>query len=322
MMKSKHSRLFMLISVIVIILTVTGCALSSYISRLENTPTLLLTHTLEPTLTATMTLTPTETSTNTPTATPTETPTITPTYTATPCAQANGNVERVQVPSSALGVPVPVSVYLPPCYSQEGNYPVLYLLHGQGMDDQYWIDLGVTAIADSAISNGQTPFIMVFPFEERYLENNQESKFPEVMVNELIPWVDSNYATCTQRVCRAIGGISRGGGWAIKLALRNFDLFGTLGGHSYGLMYGDANFVQIQLETHSVEDFPRIYLDRGDQDSLANDIDYFVRVLHANAIIPEFHIYPGSHTKSYWSAHVQEYMDFYMAAWPEPIPQP
>jgi len=321
MRRSNHSWIKSILIVVGLFL-VTGCALSTYIARLESTPTFLFTHTPNPTSTSTITLTPTTTSTVTPTATPTETPTITPTFTATPCAQPTGTVERVQVPSAALGVPMPVSIYLPPCYDQDGNYPVLYLLHGQGMDDQYWIDLGVTGIADAAISSGQTPFIMIFPYEERFLEYIPDSKFPDAMINDLIPWVDSNYATCTQRVCRAIGGISRGGGWAIKLALRNFDLFGTLGGHSYGLMYGDSNFVQIQLQTHTIADFPRIYLDRGDKDSLANDIDYFVKVLQANGIQPEFHIYPGSHTKSYWSAHVQEYMDFYMAAWPQPFPQP
>jgi len=322
MNNKKFTRSITLLMIIMALLAVNACALSDYISRLENTPTLFLSSTPEATHTPTLTPVPTQTPTLTATATPTETATTTATITATPCANLDGIVTQYQVPSSILGVPVPVSIYLPPCYDPGGNYPVLYLLHGQGMDDKYWIDLGVTTIADTAIRNGQTPFIMVFPSEERYLEEIVKSKFPEVMLNDVIPWVDANYATCTQRVCRAIGGISRGGGWAIKLSMRNFDLFGTLGGHSYGLMFGDSNFVQIQLQTHTVADFPRMYLDRGDKDSLAPDIDYFVKILHANGISPEFHIYPGGHTKSYWSDHVQEYMNFYMASWPAPFPQP
>lgn len=318
----QNIRHIILFTIMIIPLVVTACALSDYVARLENTPTIFLTSTSETSLSPTLTQIPTETPTLTATATPTETATATTTATATPCANLDGIITQYQVPSSTLGVPVPLSIYLPPCYDSGGNYPVLYLLHGQGMDDKYWIDLGVTAIADSAIRNGQTPFIMVFPYEERYLEEIAKSKFPEVMLNDVIPWVDATYATCTQRVCRAIGGISRGGGWAIKLSMRNFDLFGTLGGHSYGLMYGDSNFVQIQLQTHTVADFPRMYLDRGDKDSLAPDIDYFVKILHANGISPEFHIFPGGHTKSYWSDHVQEYMNFYMASWPAPYPQP
>ena len=316
MIRTSHLRIFTVIAGILGVLLIGGCALSSTISRLSTTPTLFQTHTPEASSTATLTATPTET------ATPTVTPTATATATAAPCTETTGTVENVSIPSETLGVPLPASIYLPACYTPSGNYPVLYLLHGQGMDNSYWISLGVTGIADLAINHGQTPFIMVFPFEERFLEDNSISKFPDAMVNDLIPWVDANYATCTEKVCRAIGGISRGGGWAIKLAMRHIDLFGTLGGHSYGLMFGDSNWVQKQLETHTIDDFPRIYLDRGDQDSLAPDIDYYFKVLMANGIRPEFHIYPGGHTRSYWRTHVQEYMDFYMDSWPEPIPQP
>ncbi len=316
MKQSSQKRVNLVISGVLCALLMGGCALSSTISRLSTTPTFLLTHTPEASATATLTMTPTET------ATPTATPTATATTTATPCTATIGTVESFSIPSDALDVPLPISIYLPPCYNPSGNYPVLYLLHGQGMDDTYWSSLGVTGIADIAIERGQTPFIMVFPFEERFLDDNSTSKFPDAIINDLIPWVDSNYATCTQKVCRAVGGISRGGGWAIKLSMRNIDLFGTLGGHSYGLMFDDSNWVQKQLETHTIDDFPRMYLDRGDQDSLAPDIDYYVKVLLANGIRPEFHIYPGGHTRSYWRTHVQEYMDFYMAAWTEPIPQP
>lgn len=322
MKHSSHQRVIFIFSGALSFLILAGCALSSSISRLSITPTLFQTYTPEATSTATLTATPTETATPTITATATATSTATATPTALPCTDTSGKIERFMVPSGALGVPLPTTIYLPPCYDPSGNYPVLYLLHGQGMDDNYWISLGVTGIADIAINHGQTPFIMVFPFEERFLEDNTISKFPEAMINDLIPWVDTNYATCTQKDCRAIGGISRGGGWAIKLSMRNLDLFGTLGGHSYGLMFGDSNQVPKQLETHTIDDFPRIYLDRGEQDSLAPDIDYFVKVLLANGIRPEFNIYPGSHTRNYWSTHVQEYMDFYMDAWPEPVPQP
>jgi len=318
MINKKNKRLVIIGASLVMIFAISGCALKTYFSHLDSTPTLFLTKTK----TAIFPQSPTGISTAASKKTSTESPTFTPAPVSTPCTQLSGTVQRVDVPSTDLGVPLPASIYLPPCYDSSGDYPVLYLFHGQGQTDQYWIDLGVTTIADKAIENGQTPFIMVFPFEERNFDNNATSKFPDAIINDLIPWVDSNYATCTERICRAIGGISRGGGWAIKLAMRHFDLFGTLGGHSYGLMGGDANWVQVNLKTHTVEDFPRIYLDRGDQDSLANDIDYYVKTLQAFGIHPEFHIYPGGHTKSYWSSHVQEYMNFYMAAWPTPFTKP
>ncbi len=253
-------------------------------------------------------------------------PTVTqePTFTPTPegCKEDGGSVQRLQIDSMALGEPLTVSVYLPPCYQRSSRYPVLYLLHGQTMDDLYWLDLGVKQIADQAIVNGQAPFMMVFPFEERNFDPPTESKFYDVVLYDLIPWVDANYATCTERACRAIGGISRGGGWAIRLAVRNFDLFGTFGGHSFGLMYGEGSVVQKQLETHSTDEFPRIYLDRGEKDMLQEDIDYFVGILQGSKIPHEFHIFPGAHNRDYWLAHTADYMNFYMAAWPTLVPTP
>lgn len=319
MINKACKRIYSSALALIFLLSIAGCALSTYISHLNTTPTSLLTLTPPAPDLSTLVANSTETSTLASTDLPTGTPTITATPTAVPCTDTAGTIQRVQAPSAALEGFLPVSIYLPPCYEPAGNYPVLYLLHGQAQTDQFWIDLGVTTIADEAIRAGATPFIMIFPLEEDPFEDNATSKFPDAIIYDVIPWVDANFATCTERICRSIGGISRGGGWAIKLAMRNIDLFGTLGAHSYGLMFGDASWVEKNLRTHSVEDFPRIYLDRGEKDSLANDIDFFVTVLQANEIRPEFHIYPGDHTVSYWRDHVQEYMAFYMAAWPEPF---
>lgn len=325
MIKKSTSRVGSFLAAIISITMISGCAIQTYISHLNTTPTDYLTQTPDTSYTATFATNNAEipttlvTSTLIETPTSTATPTITPTPTIPPCTESTGTIQREQVSSIALDGFLPVSIYLPPCYDPAGNYPVLYLLHGQAQTDQFWIDLGVQTIVDKAIRNGATPFIMVFPYEERNFDDNATSKFPDAIINDVIPWVDANFATCTDRICRSIGGISRGGGWAIKLSMRNFDLFSTLGAHSFGLMYGDANWVQKNLQNHTIEEFPRIYLDRGDKDSLANDIDFFVSVLQSNGIRPEFHIYPGDHTKSYWNDHVQEYMDFYMASWPEPF---
>ena len=230
-------------------------------------------------MTGCATATPTAEATGNPvvieTATATTAPTITPTTAATPteagCQETSGSVARVQVPSAFLASPMWVSVYTPPCYSThaEEPYPVLYLLHGQAMDDNYWQTLGATRIADEAILAGERPFLMVMPFEERNFDPAGESGFDEALIQELIPWVDEQYPTCTLRECRAIGGISRGGGWAVHVALRNFELFGAVGAHSMGLMGGDLWQVAQLLETHKKEEFPRIYIDRGEDDYLA-----------------------------------------------------
>ncbi len=333
-MNSKNRSLQVLLVVVLLAaFSLSGCALSEYLSHLNITPTTIPTPNL-PTATppdptrppslpvSSATPAATEPPASTATPTPTDLPTATVTATLAACAETVGNIQQYQVPSGALGINLPTTVYLPPCYDPQGYYPVLYLLHGQAQDDRYWIDLGVAGIADEAINNGMTPFIMVFPFEERNFDDNTTSKFPDAILYDLIPWVESNFAVCPDRSCRAVGGISRGGGWAIKLAMRNFDLFGSLGGHSFGLMIGDTYYIEKNLQIHTVDEFPRIYLDRGDKDMLSKDIDYFERTLSDFQVPHIFNIYPGDHTRSYWAAHVKEYMDFYMAAWASSPPQP
>jgi enterochelin esterase-like enzyme len=284
--------LFRIITIVLIAGVMSGCAVA--------TPTMEATETTVVIESVTATITPM------PTAIPTE----------SVCQETSGKVERVQMTSEVLASPLWVSVYTPPCYSDqpEEAYPVLYLLHGQNMDDAYWQTLGAPQIADEAILAGERPFLMVIPYEERNFDPPRDSTFDEALIDELIPWVDANYATCTERDCRAIGGISRGGGWAVHVALRNFELFGAVGAHSAGMM-GDGWRIAQLLDTHKPNEFPRYFIDRGEDDFLAEYIDQFEAVLTASGIAHEFVISPGAHDGNYWLAHVQEYMRWYMAGW-------
>ncbi len=251
------------------------------------------------------------------TAAPAVPPTPLPTATPAGCTETSGSIERVAVPSALLEGTLWVSVYTPPCYSAqpETPYPVLYLLHGQGQDDSLWPNMGLQAIVDEAIVAGQAPFLIVMPFEERNFDAVGDSKFPAAVMEELLPWVEANYPVCTERACRAIGGISRGGGWAVHIALRNFETFGTVGAHSMGLMPGDWWYVGHLLETHTASEFPRIYMDRGENDYLAEDIDLFESALTNGGIAHEFHLWPGQHELAYWQAHIADYLHWYMQGW-------
>jgi hypothetical protein len=67
----------------------------------------------------------------------------------------------------------------------------------------------------------------------------------------MLPWVDTKYATCTQRVLQAIAGISRAA-MGYQAGVADFELFAQWAVIPTCLMYGDANYVQIHLETHSL----------------------------------------------------------------------
>ena len=189
MMKRRGNRVVFVVFAVIGLLASAGCALSTYITRLSSTPTTYLALTLAPSLTLTETATPTLTSspTVTSTSTPTEIPTTTPTPTITPCAEFAGTVQQGQVPSSTLVFTAGFNFICLPVTIRPATIRYYTLLHGQGMTDQYWIDLGVVSIADKAIQNGQTHLSWFFRLKNGTLEDNSKSKFPEVMINRPDP---------------------------------------------------------------------------------------------------------------------------------------
>src|SRR5689334_14805622 len=81
------------------------------------------------------------------------------------CDTMSGRIEPTAVPSAVYGKPIVVNVYLPPCYAanQPASYPVIYLLHGGNADETQWPDLNVQVAADTLISQGASPFIVIMP---------------------------------------------------------------------------------------------------------------------------------------------------------------
>jgi enterochelin esterase-like enzyme len=236
------------------------------------------------------------------------------------CQKTTGTVTRISIPSEELEDEFTASVYTPPCYDPvKGGYPVVYLLHGQTQDDTFWYSLGAAHIADNAINANRRPFLMVMPYEEDAFAPVSDSHFDEAVVEELIPYIESHYAVCTSRDCRAIGGISHGGGWAVHIALEHIDLFGSVGAHSIGYFAGDSYRINKLSTTLSADQFPRFYVDHGEQDYLREESDALDRVLTQNSIAHEYVVSPGVHAASYWKAHVAEYLDWYMDGW-DPVP--
>ena len=267
-----------------------------------------------PTLTPTSTITPTVTFTLTPSAT--HTPSLTPTPV---CIQ--GTVEQHELELEGMSNPLRFLVYLPPCYSATPPkpYPVLYMLHGQSFNETQWDDLGLDEAADALISAGEIdPMIIVMPGEDKWLDNAITSEFGPALLYQLIPWVDQNYPTCAERACRAIGGLSRGAAWAMRLGILHPELFVALGGHSLALFDGDVNYLPVLL-TRMEEDLrPEIYLDVGESDRWKDSIAVFVAKLTYIKMNPVYIVQPGSHAVEYWQEHAPEYLRWYAEALKQP----
>lgn len=252
------------------------------------------------------------TSTQTPTPLP---PTVTPTATPLDCLTQPGHVDQGTVNETVP--PQEYLIYLPPCYDEkpDEHYPVLYLLHGQTYTDDQWVRLGTVIVADRLILSGEvTPFIIVFP-DDRYWNVQAGPGFGQRLVDHLIPHIDQNYRTLANRDHRAIGGMSRGAGWALRLGLQRWDLFGTLGLHSLAAFADDRPFLGTWLEGIPPESWPNIFMDMGENDQELGFNSQFETLLTEFGIPHEWHLYAGAHDEAYWGAHVEEYLRWYASVW-------
>jgi enterochelin esterase-like enzyme len=253
---------------------------------------------------------------------PVPTPTMAeskPELQATPCT-GTGQIKRYQLDSQLLNGKLYATVYLPPCYDKDlaGGYPVLYLLHGQYSNDSMWLDMGVEEISDALISSGNSkPYLMVMPYEEFYNRDPENNNFPKALIEEIIPFVESTFNACTKRECRALGGISRGASWAMRIGLQHWDLFAAIGGHSLPTFTGDVEVLPDWLEDIPKDSAPHIYLDIGRFDPEVKSAYAFELVLNQKGIMHEWHLNDGRHNKEYWSAHMQEYLEWYASIWNE-----
>jgi enterochelin esterase-like enzyme len=246
-----------------------------------------------------------------PTSTATPLPTLPP-PTATPlgCLTAPGELRSGEVPTN--GQPTLFIIYLPPCYDAfpDQHYPVLYLLNGQTYTADQWVRLGAPTAADTLIHSGQAePFIIVFP-DDRYWNLPQGEYFGQYLVNDIMPFIDSNFRTIPDRGHRAIGGLSRGGGWALQLGLR-LDLFASVGLHSPAAFPEDRTNIVYWIQKHDPDTWPRLYIDSGDNDRERGFNSQFESLLTEYGIPHEWRLNPGAHDEIYWGAHVFEYMVWY-----------
>lgn len=211
-------------------------------------------------------------------------------------------------------------IYLPPCYGEktEGRYPVLYLLHGQTYIQDQWVRLGAVDVINNLILSGESiPFIVVFP-DDRYWNLPPGPGFGQRLVEDLIPYIDQSYRTIANREYRAIGGMSRGAGWALRLGLTHWKLFSSIGLHSLAVLQKDSSKIENWLSDIPPSSQPRIFMDIGDNDPELMMASQVETQFNENGLSHEWHLYNGGHTEEYWSAHVEEYIRWYVEGWNSP----
>ena len=161
----------------------------------------------------------------------------------------HGTVSRRWYNSPGLNMIRRLTIYTPAGYEAgKKNYPVLYLLHGMGGDEEAWIALGRTAqILDNLIALGKaTQMIIVMPNGNvsqeaapgesalgfykpgmqlpKTMEGSMEASFPDV-----VKFIDSEYRTLAKKSGRAIAGLSMGGFHSLHISKQYPDMFDYIG---------------------------------------------------------------------------------------------
>ena len=206
---------------------------------------------------------------------------------------------------------IPYRVYLPPCYDETGErFPVLLMLHGLQATDQEWQDLGIGDAADQLIASGEAPpFLIVLPWERRGLE------FESALVEHLLPHVQETYHGATARGLLAVGGLSRGAGWALRIGMKHPDVFGEVGLHSPAVLSPDLYYLGDWVEAIPPANRPRLWIDIGDHDSLRASVFELTALLDKLQYTYVWTFGAGDHTPDYWSGHLEAYLRWYSEAW-------
>lgn len=183
----------------------------------------------------------------------------------------HGNVSKVWYNSPVLGMDRRVYIYTPAGYENSKlKYPVFYLLHGAGGDEDAWTNMGRTAqIMDNLIAQGKAkPMIVVMtngnanqlgaqneitnpPVEGDMMAAYQKmaGKFELHLVKDLLPFIESNYRVIPTKENRAIAGLSMGGGHTQTITNDNPGMFDYIGVFSMGIMnFGPQNQNAAKIE--------------------------------------------------------------------------
>lgn len=255
-----------------------------------------------------------------------------------PCSKP-GNVEHVWYYSAENDMTRRMYVYTPAGYDRNNKnvkYPVLYLLHGGGGDEDAWTTLGRTAqILDNLIATGKAkPMIVVMPNGNPNQYAAQTLGIPvktEVkkyasnfdnyssLVADILPFVEKNYNVIKNRKGRAVAGLSMGGGQSFFIAFRNVNVFANVGIFSSGLIGAsaiggapfdaEALFPGMYTAPAKYNKFDVIYLACGEEDGRIDGMKDFCQKLKEHGykgVIWEQ--YPGAHEWKVWRRNLASFV--------------
>lgn len=294
------------------------------------------TQTADATATASATPAVTATASATPTATPEITPTQSPTpkpvatvppeynppadYTTKKAGVSYGTKTPITYDSTTTGVERNAYVVLPDGYTEEKTYPVVYLLHGIGGDQNEWFSGKPMEIVGNLVAAGEADeMIMVFP-NIRARENDKAcyeltvehfqafDNFINDLRDDLMPYIESHYSVKTGRENTAVCGLSMGGRETLNIGLKMPDKFKYIGAFepAVGVL---PYYLEPGLFTEDTMTLPDAYRDhtflmivKGQSDGTVGENPLlYHNALEKNGVPHIYYDMPGGHDFSVWN---------------------
>lgn len=230
-----------------------------------------------------------------------------------------------------------VFVYTPPGYeSSKENYPVLYLLHGGLEDEESWVNKGrVVQILDNLIAQGLAkPMIVVMPNgngNEKASQNDmkpldvvqsRESVFADAvlysksLVEDIIPFIESNFRTYMDKDHRAIAGLSLGAINTQSITNNNPNVFSFIGVFSYGILTLSKDTEEIaknnmerdsKIEALKRSNCKLYWIGCGKDDFVYPTVVELKKILDSHSFKYTYRESTGSHTYSNWRLYLSEF---------------
>ena len=231
---------------------------------------------------------------------------------------AHGKMEMVEYDSKSVGNKRKALVYTPPGYSSDTKYPVLYLLHGIGGDEEEWRRGGSpNVILDNLIAEKKAaPMIIVMPNgraqpDDRPGPNAMATapafaKFDKDLLGSLIPFIESKYPVIRDRESRALAGLSMGGGQSLNFGLANLDTFAWVGGFSSAPNTRPAAELVPDPEK-AAKQLRLLYVSCGNQDGLIRISQNVHAYLQEKNVPHIWHVDEHAHDFQHWKKGLYQF---------------
>ena len=240
-------------------------------------------------------------------------------------AEQRGTISHPWYDSKILGINRRLTVYPP--YGYEANpkakYPVLYLLHGAGGDEEAWSSMGRTAqILDNLIAKGLAkPMIVVMPngnpnqqaaqtfglptTEYDWRDPANRNLYVQSLVEEIVPFIEKNYRTVAKKSHRAIAGLSMGGGHTIAASGMYPNAFDYICPLSMGANKSEE--LNAQLQGIKKAGYKLYWLACGNTDFLFEQANQLDEALTENGLEHTYYVSEGGHVWANWRLYLNTF---------------